>query len=120
MNYDDTFTPVEKMITIHTLIVVSSIRQWKIYHMDVKNSFLNGDLHEEVYMFPPPNIAHRPGEGCRLRKALHDLKQAPYAWFEKFSTIITSLGFQSSCYDYAFLLDVQVQFISFFLYMLII
>ncbi|KAI3516678.1 hypothetical protein L1887_15625 [Cichorium endivia] len=44
--------------------------------MDVKDAFLNGDLHEEVYMSPPPGIAHHPGEVCRLRKALYGLKHA--------------------------------------------
>lgn len=54
---------------------------------------LNGDLHEEIYMTPPPRIQHQSGEVCRLRKALYGLKQAPRAWFEKFSIVITSIGF---------------------------
>ncbi|KAJ9548438.1 hypothetical protein OSB04_020981 [Centaurea solstitialis] len=101
MDYDETFAPVAKMTTVRTLIAVASIRQWKICQMDVKNAFLNGDLHEEVYMTPPPGVAHKPGEVCRLRKALYGLKQAPRAWFEKFSTVITSLGFTPSNHDSA-------------------
>ena len=101
MDYEETFAPVAKMTTVRTLIAVSSIRQWKIYQMDVKNAFLNGDLREEVYMSPPPAIAHQPGEVCRLRKALYGLKQAPRAWFEKFSTVITTLGFRASNHDSA-------------------
>ncbi|XP_023761274.2 uncharacterized mitochondrial protein AtMg00810-like [Lactuca sativa] len=69
--------------------------------MDVKNAFLNGDLHEEVYMTPLPGIQHRPGEVFWLRKALYGLKQTPRAWFEKFSTMITSLGFVQSNHDSA-------------------
>ncbi|KAJ9544142.1 LOW QUALITY PROTEIN: hypothetical protein OSB04_023849 [Centaurea solstitialis] len=101
MNYGKTFAPVAKMMTVRTLIVVASIRQWKICQMDVKNAFLNGDLQEEVYMTPPPGIAHKSGEVCRLRKALYGLKQAPCAWFEKFSMVITSLGFTPSNHDSA-------------------
>ncbi|KAI3744092.1 hypothetical protein L1987_57167 [Smallanthus sonchifolius] len=101
MDYEETFAPVAKMTTVRTLIAVASVRQWKICQMDVKNAFLNGDLHEEVYMTPPPGIAHQPGEVCRLRKALYGLKQAPRAWFEKFSTVITSLGFLPSNHDSA-------------------
>lgn len=69
--------------------------------MDVKNAFLNGDLHEEVFMAPTPGVAHLSGEVCRLRKALCGLKQAPCAWFEKFSVVITSLGFIPSHHDSA-------------------
>ena len=67
------------MTIVHTLIAVASVRQWHISHMDVKNAFLNGDLHEEVYMVPPPSISHQPSKVCQLRKALYGLKQAPRA-----------------------------------------
>ncbi|GJZ98671.1 uncharacterized mitochondrial protein-like protein [Tanacetum coccineum] len=69
--------------------------------MDVKNAFLNVDLNEEVYMKPPPRVPHQPGEVCKLRKALNGLKQAPRAWYEKFSTVVTYLGFVSSHHDSA-------------------
>ncbi|XP_058754773.1 uncharacterized mitochondrial protein AtMg00810-like [Vicia villosa] len=69
--------------------------------MDVKNAFLNGDLQEEVYMVPPQGVSHNQGEVCKLKKALYGLKQAPRAWFEKFTTVITSIGFLSSDHDSA-------------------
>jgi len=101
MDYEETFAPVAKMTTIRTLIVVASIRQWHISQLDVKNAFLNGDLQEEVYMAPPPGISHDSGYVCKLKKALYGLKQAPRAWFEKFSIVISSLGFVSSNHDSA-------------------
>ncbi|XP_062103383.1 uncharacterized mitochondrial protein AtMg00810-like [Humulus lupulus] len=52
-------------------------------------------------MIPPPGVPHNPGEVCRLKKALYGLKQAPRAWFEKFSIVITSLGFHPSAHDSA-------------------
>ena len=69
--------------------------------MDVKNAFLNGDLHEEVYMQPSPGYPHSSSQVCRLRRALYGLKQAPRAWFEKFSSVVAQYGFTSSPHDTA-------------------
>jgi len=101
MDYEETFAPVAKMTTICTLIAIASIRQWHIYQLYVKNAFLNGDLQEEVYMAPPPGISNDSGYVCKLKKALYGLKQAPRTWFEKFSIVISSLGFISSSHDSA-------------------
>nr|GFA75449.1 hypothetical protein [Tanacetum cinerariifolium] len=89
------------MTTVRTLIVVTSSHKWKIYQLDVKNAFVNSDLNEEVFMKPPPGVSHKPGEVCKLRKELYGLKQALRAWYEKFATVITFLGFVSSHYDSA-------------------
>lgn len=50
-------------------------------------------------MSPLPGITHWPSEVCWLQKVSYGLKQAPHAWFDKFSIVITSLGFQASCND---------------------
>ena len=60
--------------------------------MDVKNVFLNGDLSEEVYMQPPPDLSVESNKVCHLRRALYGLKQTPRAWFAKFSSTISRLG----------------------------
>jgi len=52
-------------------------------------------------MAPPPGISHDSGYVCKLKKALYGLKQAPHAWFEKFSIVISSLGFVSRSHDSA-------------------
>jgi hypothetical protein len=53
-------------------------------------------------MTPPPSVSHDSGYVCKLKKTLYDLKQAPHAWFDKFSVVISSLGFVSSNHDSAF------------------
>jgi len=52
-------------------------------------------------MAPPPSVSHDSGYVCKLKKVFYGLKQAPRAWFEKFSVMISSLGFVSSSHDSA-------------------
>ena len=61
--------------------------------MDVKDTFLQGDLHEEVYMQPPHGVKALTGYVCRLRRTLYGLKQAPHAWFQSFSSVTQATGF---------------------------
>ena len=72
--------------------------------MDVKNTFLNGDLSEEVYMQPPPSLSIDLNKVCHIRRALYGLKKAPRVWFVKFSSTISRLGYMVSHYDSALFL----------------
>jgi hypothetical protein len=99
LDYDETFAPVAHMTIVRKLIVVAASSFWTISQMDVKNAFLHGDLHEEVYMHPPSGVNAPSGHVCRLRRALHGLKQAPRDWFERFISIIKDVGFPSSDHD---------------------
>jgi hypothetical protein len=55
--------------------------KWKVHQMDVKTTFLNGEIKEEVYVEQPLGFeAHdRQTHVSRLKKALYGLKQAPRA-----------------------------------------
>jgi hypothetical protein len=52
--YNETFSPVEKMNSIHLVLVLSSSHKWEVHQMDVKSAFLHRDLQEEIYMEQPP------------------------------------------------------------------
>jgi len=106
-DYDETFAPVAHMTTVRTMIAVAASCSWTISQMDVKNAFLHGDLHEEVYMQPPPGVDAPPGYVCRLRRALYGLKQAPRAWFERFVSVIMAAGFSPSSHDPALFVHIS-------------
>ncbi|WVZ69158.1 hypothetical protein U9M48_017993 [Paspalum notatum var. saurae] len=79
IDYEETFAPVAKKNSIRTLISCAANLNWLIYQMDVKNAFLHGDLHEEVYMHIPPGFetSRTTGKVLRLRRSLYGLKQSP-------------------------------------------
>ena len=53
LNYFDTYSPVIRITSIRMLIVLATVHDLKIYQMDVKTTFLNGELEEEIYMEQP-------------------------------------------------------------------
>jgi hypothetical protein len=69
--------------------------------MDMKTTFLNGEIEEEVYIEQPDGfmIHEKESHVCRLKKALYGLKQAPHAWYEKIDGYLMSLGFNKSVAD---------------------
>ena len=66
--------------------------------MDVKTTFLNGIIQEEVYIEQPQGFEVHGKEShvCSLKKSLYGLKQAPRAWSFRIDTYLQQLGFQKS------------------------
>jgi hypothetical protein len=74
---------------------------WCIHQMDVKNTFLNEIIEEEVYIEQPEGFEtfDRESHVCRLKRALYGLKQAPRAWYTWIDNYFTGLGFTKSEVD---------------------
>ena len=62
--------------------------------MDVKTAFLNGTLHEDVYMTQPEGFTStNPSQICKLQKSIYGLKQASRSWNIRFDETIKEFGF---------------------------
>jgi transposase InsO family protein len=101
IDYEETFAPVARYTSIRTIIALAAKMKWKLHQMDVKTTFLNGVIEEEVYIEQPQGfeVEDRKTHVCRLKKALYGLKQAPRAWYGRIDSFLTSLGFTKSKVD---------------------
>ncbi|KAK1677261.1 hypothetical protein QYE76_038109 [Lolium multiflorum] len=83
IDFGETYAPVARLESIRILLAYASHHNFKLQQMDVKSAFLNGPLHEEVYVKQPQfEDLNFPNHVYKLDKALYGLKQAPRAWFE--------------------------------------
>jgi hypothetical protein len=87
LDFGKTFAPVARLEAIRLLLANSSLNDIKLYQMDVKSAFLNGEINELVYVEQPPGfeVPRNPNHVYRLKKAPYGLKQAPRAWYERLS-----------------------------------
>ncbi|GKC17860.1 ribonuclease H-like domain-containing protein [Tanacetum coccineum] len=101
LDVDETFSPVVKPGTIRMVLSLAISQHWSVHQLDVKNAFLHGDLSETVYMHQPPGFRDcvHPDYVCLLQRSLFGLKQAPRAWFQRFASYVTRVGFHHSRCD---------------------
>jgi hypothetical protein len=95
VDYDETFSPVVKLATVHMVLATAVSHTWPIQQLDVKNAFLHGTFSETVFSCQPTgfiDLAH-PDLVCHLHKSLYGLKQAPRAWYSRFAIYLTTMGF---------------------------
>eukprot|EP00253_Pinus_taeda_P005018 PITA_05018 len=82
-------------------LALSSFQNFKVFQMDVKSAFLNGDLEEEVYIEQSDGfiLGNDPNLVCRLKKDLYGLKQAPRAWYYRLDKYLHQQGFSKGSAD---------------------
>eukprot|EP00253_Pinus_taeda_P013622 PITA_13622 len=83
------------METMRVVLSIAAQNKWKFYQMDMKSTFLNGVLKEEVYVEQPPGyeVEGQEHKFCKLKKALYGLKQAPRAWYSRIDAYLIDNGF---------------------------
>ena len=95
INYDETFAPVARLEAIRMFLAYAAHKKFKVFQMDVKSAFLNGELEEEVFVEQPPGFIDPsfPNHVYQLDKALYGLKQAPRAWYETLAQFLLEKRF---------------------------
>ena len=75
--------------------------RWILHQMDVKASFVNGVIEEDVYIEQPQGfeVEDRVTHFASWKSALYGMKQDPRAWYGRIDSFLTSLGFTKSKVD---------------------
>ena len=83
IDFKETSTLVARYTSFISVIYLAAQMGWEIHQMDIKTTFLNRVIEEEVYIEQPEGfeIHEKKSHVCRLKKALNGLKQAPRAWY---------------------------------------
>ncbi|GJV58301.1 retrovirus-related pol polyprotein from transposon TNT 1-94 [Tanacetum coccineum] len=101
IDFKEFFAPVACIEAIRIFIANAASKNMTIYQMDVKTTFLNGKLKEEVYVCQPDGFVDpdHPTHVYRLKKALYGLKQAPRAWYDTLSRFLLDNKFSKGAID---------------------
>ncbi|GJY78790.1 retrovirus-related pol polyprotein from transposon TNT 1-94 [Tanacetum coccineum] len=101
IDFKESFAPVARIEAIRIFIANAANKNMTIYQMDVKTTFLNGELKEEVYVSQPEGFVDpdHPTHVYRLKKALHSLNQAPRVWNDTLSRFLLDNKFSKGAVD---------------------
>ncbi|CAI7914360.1 unnamed protein product [Closterium sp. NIES-54] len=101
VDFFHTFSPTPKMTTLWVLLHVAAQRDYELHSLDFSTAFLQGSLHEEIWLRRPPGFtgSFPAGTQWSLRRPLYGLRQAPREWHDTLRTTLASLGFAPSTAD---------------------
>ncbi|CAI7804103.1 unnamed protein product [Closterium sp. NIES-54] len=112
-----TFSPTPKMTTLRVLLHVAAQRDYELHSLDFSTAFLQGSLHEEIWLRRPPGFTGSFPSGTRwsLRRPVYGLRQAPREWHDTLRTTLAALGFAPSTADPSLLLRTDTSLPPFYI-----
>ncbi|CAI7811717.1 unnamed protein product [Closterium sp. NIES-53] len=95
VDYFQTFSPTPKMTTLRVLLHVAAQRDYELHYLDFSTAFLQGSLHEEIWLHRPPSFtgSFPAVTQWSLRRLVYGLRQAPREWHNTLRTTFAALGF---------------------------
>jgi hypothetical protein len=96
IDFEEIFSLVAILEAIKMFLAFACFKNFKIYQMDVKSTFLNVNLEEEVYLEQPKGFMLQENQDFvfKLKKELYGLKQAPIAWFSILDNHLQQQGYK--------------------------
>ncbi|CAI7870966.1 unnamed protein product [Closterium sp. NIES-53] len=101
VDFFHTFSPTPKMTTLRVLLHVAAQRDYELHSLDFSTAFLQGSLHEEIWLRCPPGFtgSFPAGTQWSLQRPVYGLCQAPREWHDTLRTTLAALGFAPSTSD---------------------
>ncbi|CAI7768835.1 unnamed protein product [Closterium sp. NIES-53] len=101
VDYFQTLSPTRKMTTLRVLLHIAAQRDYKLHSLDFSTAFLQGSLHEEIWLRRPPGFtgSFPAGTQWSLRWPVYGLRQVPREWHDTLRTTLAALGFAPSTAD---------------------
>ncbi|CAI7735024.1 unnamed protein product [Closterium sp. NIES-54] len=116
VDFFHTFSPTSKMTTLWVLLYVAAQRDYELHSIDFSTAFLQGSLHEEIWLRCPPGFtgSFPAGTQWSLRRPVYGLRQAPREWHDTLRTTLAALGFAPSTADPSLFLRIDTTMPSFY------
>ncbi|CAI7895205.1 unnamed protein product [Closterium sp. NIES-54] len=101
VDFFQTFSPTPKMTTLWVLLHISAPCDYELHSLDFSTAFLQGSLHEEIWLRRPPGFTESFPAGTQwsLRQPVYGLRQASREWHDTLRTTLAALGFAPSTAD---------------------
>ncbi|CAI7853291.1 unnamed protein product, partial [Closterium sp. NIES-54] len=117
VDYFQTFSPTPKMTTLRVPLHVAAQRDYELHSLDSSTAFLQGSLHEEIWLRPPPGFtgSFPPGTQWSLRRPVYGLRRAPREWHDTLRTTLAALGFAPSTADPSLFLRTDTSLLPFYI-----
>ncbi|CAI7900642.1 unnamed protein product [Closterium sp. NIES-54] len=95
VDYFHNFSPTPNMTTLQVLLHVAAQHDYELHSLDFSTAFLQGSLHEEIWLRRPPGFtgSFPAGNPWSLRRPIYGLRQAPREWHDTLRTTLAALGF---------------------------
>ncbi|CAI5953527.1 unnamed protein product [Closterium sp. NIES-64] len=117
VDYFQTFSHTPKMTTLRVLLHIAAYRDYELHSLDFSTAFLQGRLHEEIWLRRPPGFtgSFPPGTQWSLRWPVYVLRQAPREWHDTLRTTLAALQFAPSTADPSLFLRTETSLPPFFI-----